>query len=264
MGRWTTRESTAYHCTELLNYLPFVYLNINKGKICITALCSWCQGRTSSEKKSLHTHNNEIEDLFFLCVIVGQVSQINPVVFCWVFCTLYTQSELGHEPKYRNKKSRVIWRLRERVYGLDPGTSEGFLLGSEHFHRGQSLHRLTMMLEKASPCVVSDSVMRFLQHINKHGLVMDFPLRSVNVFLFSRCRVFWIWTEVSDRAQIVQEGQQKMLCKLLNHSHRSFILCLCTVHHLVAPKFVSDLLCTVLRWKRTHQRRMGFAYLWIK
>lgn len=40
------------------------------------------------------------------------------------------------------------------------------------------------MLQEASPLPPSDSVMRFLQQINKQGLVMDFPLWSVNVFVF--------------------------------------------------------------------------------
>lgn len=93
-------------------------------------------GQALWNKKPPLTRNNELEDLFFLCVIVGQVSQINPVVFCWVFYTLHTQTELGQGPKYRNKKSRVIWRLSERIYSLEPGTSEGFFSGSEHLHWG--------------------------------------------------------------------------------------------------------------------------------
>lgn len=42
---------------------------------------------------------------------------------------------------------------------------------------------------KATP---SDSLMRFLQQINKQGLTMDFPLRSMSVFLFVRRPVLWM------------------------------------------------------------------------
>lgn len=38
----------------------------------------------------------------------------------------------------------------------------------------------------------SDSLMRFLQQINKQGLTMDFPLRSMSVFLFVRKPVLWM------------------------------------------------------------------------
>lgn len=92
----------------------------------------------------------------------------------------HIHKELGRRPKHRSEKSPVTWRLSACIYGLVPGTSRGFLRGSEGLCRGQALHMM-MMPEKAK-ATQSHSLMRFLQQINKHGPTMDFLLRGMSVF----------------------------------------------------------------------------------
>lgn len=97
------------------------------------------------------------------------------------------------------------WVNAYTVWSL--GQARAFFLALSIYTEVKALYRLTMMLKKALPCALSDSVMRFLQKINKQGTVMDFPLGSVNVFLFLCRRVFWIWVhaEAPNRDGIVGE-----------------------------------------------------------
>ena len=97
---------------------------------------------------------------------------------------------LGRGPKHRSEKSLVTWRLSACIHGSVAGTSKGFLQGSKGLDRGQALHTMVMMmmLEKAK-AMPSDSLMRFLQQINKQGLTVDFLLRDMTVFLFVSSRV---------------------------------------------------------------------------
>lgn len=88
-----------------------------------------------------------------------------------------------------------------------PGQARAFFQALSIYTGVMALQRLTTMLRKAWPRVMSDSVMRFLQHINKQAPLVDFLLRSVNVFLFLCSRAFWIWVwaEARDREQIMED-----------------------------------------------------------
>ena len=110
--------------------------------------------------------------------------------------------ELGRWPKHRSEKSPVTWRLSACIYGLVPGTSRGFLQGSEGLCRGQALHMM-VMLEKAKD-TQSDSLMRFRQQINKQGLTVDFLLSGMSVFLFVCSSVLsrWLWPDASNRDKL--------------------------------------------------------------
>lgn len=62
-----------------------------------------------------------------------------------------------------------------------PGQARAFFQALSIYTGVTALQRTTMP-EKAWPCVMSDSVMRFLQQINKERLLVDLMQGSLNVF----------------------------------------------------------------------------------
>lgn len=100
----------------------------------------------------------------FLCFCTAVCLLVRPSLWksiLWVFLPLLSHTHtpsahthvqgVGHKSKHRSEKSLVTRRLSTCIYGLVPGTSEGFLSGSTGLRRGHALHLVMMMLEKSKP-----------------------------------------------------------------------------------------------------------------
>ncbi len=146
------------------------------------------------------------ECIYFLSILVrvspsGIPLQIHPVAFLHFWTTqIYTYThkykERGRGLKHRSEKSLVTWRLSAYIYiWVSAWDKQWLSLGLRGFiPRSSPTHTMMtmMMLEKAK-ATPSDSLMRFLQQINKQGLAVDFlPRGSTCVFLFLCSGVLWI------------------------------------------------------------------------
>lgn len=113
------------------------------------------------EKKWATHYTGECVKLCFcsaVCLLVRlSLWKIHPVGFFKNVFVKHTHQAhthgqgVGHRPKHRSEKSLVTLRLSTCIYGLLPGTSEGFLSGSKGLRRGHALHLVMMMLEKSKP-----------------------------------------------------------------------------------------------------------------